>query len=95
MDKKVALMGANMYKANMVKQPRKYIKTKFEGVFYRFSTRREPRTSEFDRVYCFWYADAEGKGHWKTVGRHSKGERPQTARQAGQNSWPSWPEAQP
>ncbi|MCL1985812.1 MAG: site-specific integrase [Betaproteobacteria bacterium] len=66
----------------MANQSRKYIKTKFEGVFYRLSTRRDPRTGECDRVYCFWYADAEGKGHWKTVGRHSKGERPQTVRQA-------------
>lgn len=64
------------------KASRKYIKTKFEGVFYRLSTKRDPRTGEFDRVYCFWYADAEGKGHWKSVGRHSQGERPATARQA-------------
>jgi hypothetical protein len=61
---------------------RKYIKTKFEGVYYRTSTKRDPRTGEFDRVYCFWYADKAGKGHWKTVGRHSKGIRPQTARTA-------------
>ena len=61
---------------------RKLIKTKFEGVFYRLSTRRDPRTGEYDRIYCFWWADAQGKGHWKTVGRHSKGERPQTARKA-------------
>lgn len=66
----------------MSQRQRKYIKTKFEGVFYRLSSRRDPRTGEYDRVYCFWYADAEGKGHWKTVGRHSQGERPQTARQA-------------
>jgi integrase len=61
---------------------RKYIKTKFEGVFYRLSTKRDPRTGEADRVYCFWYADHEGKGHWKTVGRHSQGVRPTTARTA-------------
>ena len=66
----------------MGKGERKYIKTKFEGVFHRLSARRDPRTGEFDRVYCFWWADAEGKGHWKTVGRHSMGERPQTARTA-------------
>ncbi len=66
----------------MAKQERKYIKTKFEGVFYHLSSRRDPRTGEFDRVYCFWWADTEGKGHWKTVGRHSKGERPATARKA-------------
>ena len=59
---------------------RKYIKTKFEGVFFRQSTKRDPRTGEYDKIYCFWYADHEGKGHWKTVGRHSKGIRPATAR---------------
>ena len=59
---------------------RKLIKTKFEGVFYRLSSKKDPRTGGPDRVYYFWYSDADGKGHWKTVGRHSKGERPQSAR---------------
>lgn len=59
---------------------RKYIKTKFEGIFYRVSAKRDPRTGEHDKIYCFWYADTEGKGHWKTVGRHSKGIRPATVR---------------
>ena len=59
---------------------RKYTKTKFEGVFFRQSAKRDPRTGEYDKIYCFWYADHEGKGHWKTVGRHSKGIRPATAR---------------
>lgn len=59
---------------------RKLIKTKFEGVFYRLSTKKDPRTGEPDRVYYFWFADAAGKGHWKAVGRHSKGERPQSTR---------------
>ena len=59
---------------------RKYIKTKFEGVFFRQSAKRDPRTGEYDKIYCFWYADHEGKGHWKTVGRHSKGVRPATVR---------------
>lgn len=59
---------------------RKYIKTKFEGVFFRQSAKRDPRTGEYDKIYCFWYADHEGKGHWKTVGRHSKGIRPAMAR---------------
>jgi integrase len=59
---------------------RKYNKTKFEGVFWRQSAKRDPRTGELDRVYCFWYADHEGKGHWKTVGRHSKGVRAGGAR---------------
>ncbi|MDR2818931.1 MAG: site-specific integrase [Desulfovibrio sp.] len=64
------------------KTNRKYNKTKFEGVFYRLSPKRDPKTGQQDRVYAFWYADHEGKGHWKTVGRHSQGVRPQTARNA-------------
>lgn len=59
---------------------RKYTKTKFKGVFFRQSVKRDPRTGEYDKIYCFWYADHEGKGHWKTVGRHSKGVRPATTR---------------
>lgn len=56
---------------------RKYIKTKFEGVFYRLSSKkRNPKTGGPDRIYCFCYTDAQGKGHWKTVGRHSEGVRP-------------------
>ncbi len=56
---------------------RKYIKTKFEGVFYRLSSKkRNLKTGEPDRIYCFCYTDAQGKGHWKTVGRHSEGVRP-------------------
>jgi integrase len=66
----------------MADQSRKYIKTKFDGVYYRLSTKKDARTGEQDRVYCFWWSDAEGKGHWKTIGRHSKGVRPQFARQA-------------
>ena len=61
---------------------RKFCKTKFEGVFYRLSPKRDPKTGEADRVYSFWFADHEGKGRWKTVGRHSQGVRPQTARNA-------------
>ncbi|MBS5049219.1 MAG: tyrosine-type recombinase/integrase [Desulfovibrionaceae bacterium] len=61
---------------------RKFYKTKFEGVFYRLSSRRDPRTGELDRIYCFSWQDAQGKGHWKTVGRHSQGERAQTAKVA-------------
>ena len=64
------------------KSTRKYQKTKFEGVFYRPSAKRDPKTGDADRIYAFWFADHEGKGHWKTVGRHSQGVRPQTARNA-------------
>ena len=68
---------------------RKYTKTKFEGVFFRQSAKRDPRTGEYDKIYCFWYAEHEGKGHWKTVGRHSKGvPRPRSER-SGQSSLPS------
>jgi integrase len=61
---------------------RKFNKTKFEGVFYRLSPKRDPKTGQADKVYSFWFADHEGKGRWKTVGRHSEGVRPQTARNA-------------
>ncbi len=60
---------------------RKYIKTKFEGVFYRLSSKKsDPKTGDPDRIYCFCYTDAQGKGHWKTVGRHSEGSRPALAK---------------
>lgn len=68
---------------------RKYTKTKFEGVFFRQSAKRDPRTGEYDKIYCFWYADHEGKGHWKTVGRHSKGVRRPRSQRSGQSSLPS------
>ena len=42
---------------------RKYIKTKFEGVYYRLSSKRDPRTGNPDRIYAFWFSDFEGKGH--------------------------------
>lgn len=42
---------------------RKYIKTKFEGFFFRYSSKRDSKTGEYDKIYAFWYADAEGKGH--------------------------------
>lgn len=61
---------------------RKYTKTRFEGVFFRESARRDPRTGKPDLIYVFWYQDTQGKGHWKTVGRHSEGVRPATARAA-------------
>lgn len=59
---------------------RKYIKTKFEGVFYRYSSKRDKKSGDYDKIYAFWYADPQGKGHWKTVGRHSEGCRPVIAR---------------
>jgi integrase len=56
---------------------RKYIKTKFAGVFYRMSSKLNPYTGEQDRIYYFWYSDHARKGHWKTVGRQSQGWEPQ------------------
>ncbi|MDR1945608.1 MAG: hypothetical protein LBQ51_00330, partial [Desulfovibrio sp.] len=83
MDKSIAFLAAFQYAASMNNEnTRKYNKTKFEGVFWRQSAKRDPRTGELDRVYSFWYSDHTGKGHWKTVGRHSKGVRPATARTA-------------
>lgn len=81
MDNQLAAIVVNEYMTHMADQNRRYIKTKFDGVYYRISAKKDPRTGEQDRVYCFWYADAEGKGHWKTVGRHSAGVRPPFARQ--------------
>lgn len=83
MDKYLANSVFSVYLALMADtNNRKYIKTKFEGVFYRESAKRNPHTGKPDLIYSFWYQDAHGKGHWKTVGRHSKGVRPSTARTA-------------
>lgn len=30
---------------------RKYTKTRFEGVFFRQSAKRDPRTGEYDKIY--------------------------------------------
>ena len=35
------------------------------------STVARPSAIAVPAIYAFWYADAEGKGHWKTVGRQS------------------------
>lgn len=79
MDKHLVFGGSQGYSFLMSSiTNRKYIKTKFDGIFYRLSSKRNSRTGEQDRIYCFWYADAHGKGHWKTVGRHSEGVRPST-----------------
>ncbi len=81
MDKHIAFLAIARYSSFMSDvTSRKYIKTKYEGVFYRCSTKRNPRTGEPDRIYAFWYADTEGKGHWKTVGRQSTQCSPKVAR---------------
>lgn len=83
MDKHVAkVIFCSYFKPMSNETSRKYIKTKFEGVFYRLSSKRNSKTGEADKIYAFWYADNEGKGHWKTVGRHSQGIRPVNARNA-------------
>ena len=68
---------------------RKYIKTKFEGVFSASPSSAIRALESTTKIYCFWYADHDGKGHWKTVGRHSKGIRPATPERSGQTSLPS------
>ena len=81
MDKHIAFLAIARYSLFMSDvTSRKYIKTKFEGVFFRYSAKRNPRTGEADRIYAFWYSDAEGKGHWKTVGRQSTQCSPKVAR---------------
>ncbi|HIW77678.1 MAG TPA: tyrosine-type recombinase/integrase, partial [Candidatus Bilophila faecipullorum] len=75
-------MAAVAYILDMAQDKRKYISTQFEGVYYRISTKRDPRTGDYDRIYCFSYLDPFKKLHWKTVGRHSEGVRVQTARAA-------------
>lgn len=81
MDKYLALKGIARYIPFMSNATtRKYIKTKFDGVFYRQSSKRDPRNGEMDRIYAFWYSDSQGKGHWKTVGRHSEGIRAATVK---------------
>ena len=52
---------------------RDFFKTKFPGVFYRLTKNAE------DRIYYVNYADLFGSRHWKCVGRHSEGMRPNTA----------------
>lgn len=60
---------------------RKYIKTKYRGVFYRTSEARKLPDGSPDRCYVVWYQDASGKGHWHTVGWHSEGIRAPFANQ--------------
>ena len=54
------------------------IKTKIPGVFYRESKKKLPNGTP-DRTYYVSYADALGVQHWKAVGRHSEGMRPNIA----------------
>lgn len=83
MDNFVANLHLGAYITAMSKQQaRNYVKTKFEGVFYRYSAKKNPKTGDYDKIYAFWYSDPQGKGHWKTVGRHSEGYRPINARDA-------------
>lgn len=54
----------------------KFFKTRFPGVFYRETTTEAGKP---DRTYVVNVPDSEGRRHWKTVGRHSEGMRPNTA----------------
>lgn len=73
----------------MNSETEKIHKTKFEGVFFRQSAKRDPRTGEYDKIYCFWYAD-----HWvKGTGKPSAGTARASVRlrpeRSGQSSLPS------
>lgn len=86
MDRMLAKANCNSYCPLMSDtSTRKFIRTKFEGVFYRLSAKRDLKTGEPDKVYCFRYVDLKGREHWKTVGRHSDGIRATTARKARSN----------
>ena len=62
MDKHLAFMESCLYYDSMnTTTTRNYTKTKFEGVYWRLSAKRDPRTGEHDRIYCSWYADHQGK----------------------------------
>lgn len=54
----------------------KFYKTRFPGVFYR-ETKTD--TGETDKTYVVNVPDDEGRRHWKTVGSHSQGMRPNAA----------------
>lgn len=51
---------------------RKFIKTKYRGVYYRESPART-HAGRPDRCFSVWYTDAHGKGRWETVGWASEG----------------------
>lgn len=57
----------------------KFEKTKYPGVYSRLLSRRINGVR--DRAYAIWYKDSDGKPHYKTVGTHSEGMRPQIANQ--------------
>lgn len=56
-----------------------FFKTRYKGVFYRLSKKTDRRTGEPDKIYYVSYTDVLGIPHWKSVGRHSEGMRPQIA----------------
>lgn len=47
--------------------------TRYAGVFYRM------RIKTGDKIYYVNFADADGKRHWRAVGKHSEGMRPAKA----------------
>ena len=59
---------------------RKFLKTRYRGVYYRESATRRHR-GRADRCYVIWYKGADGKGHWKTIGWASERITPEYAQQ--------------
>ncbi|WP_461210368.1 tyrosine-type recombinase/integrase [Desulfocurvus sp. DL9XJH121] len=59
---------------------RKFLKTRFRGVYYRESATSRHR-GKADRCYVIWYEGADGKGHWQTIGWASRGITPEYASQ--------------
>ncbi|MBU1001894.1 MAG: site-specific integrase [Proteobacteria bacterium] len=60
---------------------RKFLKTRYRGVYYRESPNRRPHRGHADRCYAVWYKGADGKGHWETIGWASEGVTPEYASQ--------------
>lgn len=58
----------------------KFHKTKYPGVFYRESAKKLAGGT-VDRIYYASLTDILGAQHWKSLGRHSEGMRPQIAAQ--------------
>lgn len=72
MDKQLADMAGRSYQFGMAEKARKFIKTKFRGVYYRVSGTRQNKGRP-DQCFVVWYTDAAGKAHWETIGWASQG----------------------
>ncbi|BBD08420.1 tyrosine-type recombinase/integrase [Desulfovibrio ferrophilus] len=60
---------------------RKFLKTRYRGVYYRESPNRRPHRGRADRCFVIWYKGADNKGHWQTIGWASEGITPEYASQ--------------